>query len=77
MKTDDQLLEEIEETIIQRKKKKKPKIAWSTIINYQLKRYDEALINKLPNEFRSHFYDYNSYNSNTVLLIDTNKYSHF
>jgi hypothetical protein len=66
--------------IIVPKKKKKPKrnVAYQTILNCRLKRYDEELVRKLPNEFRSSFMGYNHRSiSDSPWHFDENNYNHF
>lgn len=65
---------------MKQKSLKKPpgKRGWYTRFERNLKGYEEELIQKLPNEFRDCFHDYNPRSStDNLFLIDENKYNHF
>ena len=73
-------LNEEDTVIIVPKKRKKPKqkVAWQTILNCKMKRYDDEIIRKLPNEFRDSFKDYNHKSiSDSPWHFDQNNYSYF
>lgn len=49
-----------------------------TIYNFILRKYDDSLINKVPNEFKYMLKNYNHRNTGIVSwYIDTNNYNHF
>ena len=64
--------------IVPKKKKPKTKVPWQTILNCKMKRYDEEIVRKLPNEFRDSFKDYNHKSiSDSPWHFDQNNYSYF
>lgn len=74
------IIAEGEDTVIIVPKRKKPKrkVAYRTILNCKMKRYDEEIVRKLPNEFRSSFMGYNHRSiSDSPWHFDENNYNHF
>jgi len=48
-----------------------------TLLNFKVRKFNQLLMNKLPNEFRHMLKGYNHRNNSSVFHIDTNNYNHF